>query len=162
MTKQAPGTRFPSAIFTAGKYNRNLSLNSSLHSRAVLILLFIPIVAPPLLSYFHLTSCDNLVGGYICKDKRIHRDWRDFRDMGDPRATARERRFERRTMNCPTAKICLRGSQRENCNARPPSAPRAWNTPTQWRSIQLDRTISRARVYILVRVWAHRARKCSL
>lgn len=50
-------------------------------------------------SYFHLTSRDNLVRAYTCKDKRIPRDWRDIRDMGDPRATAREKRFERRTMN---------------------------------------------------------------
>lgn len=118
------GTRsLPSAIFTASKYDRNLSLNSSLHSarraRALsFFFLFSSSIFPGTLpgSYSHLTSCDNLVDAYTHEDKRIPcNSWRDFHDMAGWRATARKRkrRFEQRTMNCRRAKIRYFGSRRE-------------------------------------------------
>lgn len=61
------GTPFlPSAIFTASKHDRNLSLNSLLHSVRAFHSSF-HLSRHSSRSYFHLTSRDNLVRAYTCK-----------------------------------------------------------------------------------------------
>jgi hypothetical protein len=82
---QTTASASPSAIFTAGKYDGNLSLNSSV-SRFLPSCFQLYLFAPPACSYSHPTPCDNPIHISVSRDERIprnhSRDVADLRERG--------------------------------------------------------------------------------